>query len=66
MARIILESDMAEKVALAHYQRNCHALMKTLKDFCKIYDKNDKAKELEADFSSLIEDIEQILHHKCI
>jgi hypothetical protein len=46
MARIILETDSAERVALAHYQRNCHALMKTLKDFFRIYDKNDKAKEL--------------------
>lgn len=54
MARIILEIDNPEKIALAHYQRNCHALMKTLKDFFRLYDKNDKAKELEADFSKLI------------
>lgn len=65
MARVILEADSPEKVALAHYQRNCHALMKTLKDFFRIFERSEKAKELEPDFTLLVEDIEQVLHHKC-
>lgn len=46
MVRIILECEGKEKVGLAHYQRNCLALMKTVKDFIKIYLRNEKAKEL--------------------
>lgn len=46
MARIILECESKEKIGLAHYQRNCHSLMKTLKEFFRIFDKNPKAKEL--------------------
>lgn len=57
MARIILECETPEKVALAHFQRNCHALMKTLKDFFRIYEKNEKAKELEGDFVAFLREI---------
>lgn len=44
MTRIVLECETPEKVASPHYQRNCHALMKALKDFLRIYEKSDKAK----------------------
>jgi hypothetical protein len=40
--------------------------MKTLKDFLRIYERSDKAKELEPDFKAFLEDIEQTLHHKCV
>lgn len=57
MARIIVECESKEKVGLAHYQRNCHSLMKTLKEFFRIFEINEKAKELEGDFVGFLNEI---------
>jgi hypothetical protein len=45
--KIIMDCDATEKITQPHYQRNCQALMKVLRELIRLFEKSERAQELE-------------------
>ena len=44
--KVVWENEDKEKHMMPQYQRNCQALARTIKDFCKIYERLPQAEKL--------------------
>jgi hypothetical protein len=46
MTKIVMDCEASEKITQPHYQRNCQALMRVLRELIRMFDKNEKAQTL--------------------
>lgn len=48
LARVVWESEDRDKNLLPNYQRNCQALSRAVRDFCRVYERTPQAEPLTA------------------